>query len=104
MKHETTQPTKTPMDNERVLCGVILREIKSVIITDRDEQHDNNQMLDWDGSVSYEGIKRLIFGIWNNGKNEFNQDMIKWMSPKAKELYVELIKKYKNRPKLVVSL
>lgn len=104
MKNETTQTTNTPMNDDRVLCGVILREIKAVIITDRDEQYENNQMFDWDGTVSFEGIKRLIFGIWNNGKNEFNQDMIKWMSPKAKGLYLELIQKYKNRPKLVVSL
>lgn len=95
---------KTPKDDNRVLCSVILREIKSVIIADKNEQYNNNQMYDWDGTVSFEGIKRLIFGIWNDGKNEFNQDMIRWMSPKAKELYIKLIQKYKNRSKLEVFL
>lgn len=95
---------KTPKDDNRVLCSVILREIKSVIIADKNEQYNNNQMFDWDGTVSFEGIKRLIYGLWNDGKNEFNQDMIRWMSPKAKELYIKLIQKYKNRSKLEVFL
>lgn len=104
MKDETTQTTDAPMDDDRVLCGVILREIKSVIVADMEEQYDNNQMYDWDGTVSFEGIKRLIYGLWNEGKNELNQDMIRWMSPKAKELYSELIEKYKYKTKLVVIL
>ena len=84
-----------------VLCGVILKELKNIIQIDYNETNDNEY---WDGTVSFSGVKRMIYGLWNNGKNEKDEDMLKHMSPTAEKKYKSMIKKYSKKPKMSVFL
>lgn len=95
---ETT--TSSPNSTNAVLCAVLLREIKAIVKKDYNE----SDWDEWDGKVSFSGIKRMIYGIWNEGKNEKNEDMTCWMSPTAKKMYRDLIDKYKGCQKVYVSL
>ena len=77
----------------------LLKELKEVIEIDYKESNG----YDWDGSVSYSGVKRLIYGLWHKGKNEKCEDMIKWMSPTARKKYKSMIRKYEKTPFIKIN-
>ena len=52
-------------------------------------QTPSGEWIEWDGSLSYLGIKRLLFSIWNKGRNERGEELI-W-SPQAQMVYDNLV-------------
>ena len=98
---ETLKNHENGNNANTVLCGVILKELKTIIEIDYNETNDNEY---WDGTVSFSGIKRMIYGLWNNGKNEKDEDMLKHMSPTAEKKYKAMIKKYSKKTKMSVFL
>ena len=72
-----------------------LREILSRIDEIRNQDFQDSE-YEWDGELSYNGIKRMIYGLWNQGLTEDDHDMIRWMSPKAKEMYRKLMEEVGN--------
>ena len=40
------------------------------------------------------GLKRLIYGIWNNGENEKGESMVDHMYPEEKRMYFAVCSKY----------
>lgn len=57
----------------------------------------------WDGTLSYNGMKRLVYAIWNNGMNEKNQDIVSNMDcPEAIERFYALMDKCENVPMPII--
>ncbi len=101
MSTEKSKTTEPAMTADPLLCGVILKELKKINEIDYKETSDNDY---WDGTLSFSGIKRMIYGLWNDGKNEKGEDMLKHMSPTAEKKYKAMIKKYSKMPKMSVFL
>lgn len=72
-----------------------LRQILERINEVRKADFEDNQ-FDWDGTLSFNGIKRMVYGLWNDGKTEDGSDMIRWMSPTARRMYRELMEEVEN--------
>ena len=72
----------------------ILNRINDIRIQDFNDA--NYLSFSWDGELSFNGIKRMIYGLWNKGITEEGFDMIHWMSPKAKQMYLELMEEVKD--------
>src|ERR1035437_1792528 len=78
----------------------ILKRIKRIVEEDED-------LFDFPKPkflIAFSGIKRLIYGIWNDGFNEKEENMIVHMSENATDLYYSLISDYKNTPKIEVHI
>ena len=70
----------------------ILIKLKEVIDLDSKYSED----FGWDGIISFTGLKRLLYGLWNDGKNELSQDMTIYMAIEARIKYFELIELCRN--------
>ena len=70
----------------------ILEEIKKIL------QLENNL------KTTFSGVKRMLYGIWENGENEYGDDMSCHMPIDAQSAYKALIEKYKNSPRVEVEL
>jgi len=59
--------------------------------------------MEWDGTLSYSGIKRLVFGLWHDGKNEKEENMTEYMPYQARQMYKQLINEYSNTPEPIIK-
>ena len=55
---------------------------------------------DTSNDLSLSGYKRMVYGIWHNGKNEDGHSILEWMTSDARELYIILIDEYKLTPEI----
>lgn len=78
---------------KEILIGI--KEVNKLDYEGRDKIHNG-----WDGSLSFSGVKRMIYGLWNEGKNEDNCNMVPHFSTKAQYKYKDMIKKYSKMPKI----
>lgn len=79
----------------------ILIELKEV----NNYDYKENQIYDdWDGSLSFNGVKRLIYGLWHNGENELGHNLLKHMSKTAKKKYKTMIKKYSQCEEIILTI
>lgn len=89
------------IENSDVNVKELLRDIKEFIEIERECTTNDTE---WSGEVSFNGIKRLIHGIWVKGRNEQNHNMVKQMPFEAADFYMGLIEKYKNHKPFKVNI
>ena len=77
----------------------ILIRIKTIVEADISLEDD------YSGTISFSGIKRMIYGIWHDGKNEQNHDMvIHFNNETSKQLYKDLMLKFCTTPEITVNI
>ncbi len=64
----------------------------------------HNNWSGWDGTLSLEGIKRMIYGIWHDGYNELGQNMLTGSAIYSIQLYHTLIELCKDTPEIEVHI
>lgn len=72
----------------------LLKRIKEISVIDYNGRMDHEE---WDGSLTLSGIKRLIYGIWHDGRNEYGDSMKIQMCHHAHVMYEALIEEYKDK-------
>jgi hypothetical protein len=83
----------------------VLCDLKKVFQLETQEyDYEQCDLEDWAGEVSFNGIKRYIYGLWHNGENEQGHDMISNMGENTKEEYEKLMAKYSNKKELIVNI
>jgi hypothetical protein len=82
----------------------LLKELKKVNEVDYDSRRKAKTLHGWDGTLSYSGFKRHIYGVWHSGHNEQETNMIENMHPKAQKLYWKVIKKWSMKEMVKIRL
>ena len=71
---------------------ITLKQLIQFVIMINTIEYGDSQVDDgWDGHISYTGIKRLIYGLFHNGCNELNCNMLQYMPVGAAILYSAMI-------------
>lgn len=69
---------------------ILLDALKEIVRLDYEEQVREGENGDWDGSSTYTGIKRMLYGLWHEGKNEKGENMVMHMAYQARQAYKQL--------------
>jgi len=84
------------------LLRCILEDVK--VLNSIEAMSTDDYYSDWDGSLEFSGIKRVVYSLWHEGYNELGENMMDWMDDTAKDYYVEMIQKYSIYSEIEVKL